>query len=178
MLLWHVHSTHWQLWFTLLSYAPVDICVDIVPVDSVPVDIIPVDIIPADTVPADTVPVDIVCADFVRVDWESRLGTFAPSARLLQFDVNEWMLVFLLPLMQAQSIVTSKWIFLGYTSRKENVFFRTLSKRGGGDWGRPGGLQGGDDWVFRIADSPAMSFVFVCWQIDIRNTNQFSWAIN
>ena len=29
-----------------------------------------------------------------------------------------------------------------------------------------------------VADCPAMSFVFVCWQINIRNTNQLSWAIN
>ena len=30
-----------------------------------------------------------------------------------------------------------------------------------------------------LADCPAMSFVFVCWQqIKIRNTNQLSWAIN
>ena len=35
-------------------------------------------------------------------------------------------------------------------------------------WGAPG----------TIADCPAMSFVFVCWQINIRNTNQLSWAIN
>ena len=28
-----------------------------------------------------------------------------------------------------------------------------------------------------IADCPAMSFVFVCWHINIRNTNQ-SWGIN
>ena len=27
-----------------------------------------------------------------------------------------------------------------------------------------------------VADCPAMSFVFVCWQINIRNTNQLSWA--
>ena len=31
---------------------------------------------------------------------------------------------------------------------------------------------------FWIADCPAMSFVFVCWQINITNTNQLSWAIN
>ena len=29
-----------------------------------------------------------------------------------------------------------------------------------------------------VADCPAMSFVFVCQQINIRNTNQLSWAIN
>ena len=29
-----------------------------------------------------------------------------------------------------------------------------------------------------LADCPAVSFVFVCWQINIRNTNQLSWAIN
>ena len=29
-----------------------------------------------------------------------------------------------------------------------------------------------------LADCPAMSFVFVCWQINIRNTNQLSWTIN
>ena len=29
-----------------------------------------------------------------------------------------------------------------------------------------------------LADCPAMSFVFVCWQINIRNRNQLSWAIN
>ena len=29
-----------------------------------------------------------------------------------------------------------------------------------------------------LADCPAMSFVFVCQQIDIRNTNQLSLAIN
>ena len=29
-----------------------------------------------------------------------------------------------------------------------------------------------------LADCPAMSFVFVCQQINIRNTNQLSWAIN
>ena len=30
-----------------------------------------------------------------------------------------------------------------------------------------------------LADCPAMSFVFVCWQqINIRNTNQLSWAMN
>ena len=28
-----------------------------------------------------------------------------------------------------------------------------------------------------LADCPAMSFVFVCSQIKIRNTNQLSWAI-
>ena len=28
------------------------------------------------------------------------------------------------------------------------------------------------------ADCPAMSFVFVYWQLNIRNTNQLSWAIN
>jgi len=31
---------------------------------------------------------------------------------------------------------------------------------------------------FLIADCHVMSFVFVCWQINIRNTNQLSWAIN
>ena len=29
-----------------------------------------------------------------------------------------------------------------------------------------------------VVDCPAMSFVFVCWQMNIRNTNQLSWAIN
>ena len=29
-----------------------------------------------------------------------------------------------------------------------------------------------------LADCPAMSFVFVCWQINIRNRNQLSWAMN
>ena len=31
---------------------------------------------------------------------------------------------------------------------------------------------------WRVADYPAMSFVFVCQQKYIRNTNQLSWAIN
>ena len=29
-----------------------------------------------------------------------------------------------------------------------------------------------------LADGPAMSFVFECWQINMRNTNQLGWAIN
>ena len=90
-----VHSTHWQVWLTwhrsfrtyLLilcvlienrNLAPSILhSVDIVRVCSMRVDIVPVDIVPVDIVP--------VC--IVRVDWESRLGTFDPSARLLQFDV-------------------------------------------------------------------------------------------
>ena len=30
---------------------------------------------------------------------------------------------------------------------------------------------------FLIADCPVMSFVFVCWQINTRNTNPLSWVI-
>ena len=34
------------------------------------------------------------------------------------------------------------------------------------------------DDTIDLADYPAMSFLFFCWQINIRNTNQLSWAIN
>ena len=35
------------------------------------------------------------------------------------------------------------------------------------------------DWlIFRLIDCPAISFVFVCWPIEIQKVKKFSWAIN